>query len=121
MSQRVLVCGGRDFSDRDFVFRTLDAHHASNPFHVLIQGAASGADTLARLWAESKNIRVLNFPADWKRHGKSAGTMRNKQMLLVGQPDLVIAFPGGKGTADMMTQAMAKNVRVLQPPYTEPT
>ena len=121
MSQRVLVCGGRDFGDRAFVFRTLDAHHASEPFHVLIQGAARGADTYARNWAETHNIRCLSFPADWKRNGKAAGPIRNRQMLDVGQPDLVIAFPGGRGTADMVTQAMKNNVRVVQPAYTETT
>lgn len=47
MKQRVLVCGGRDYDDRDSLVTVLDAAHYANPIECLIHGAARGADTLA--------------------------------------------------------------------------
>ena len=56
------------------------------------------------------------FPADWIRHGRAAGPIRNEQMLREGCPDLVVAFhddPGlGRGTADMVRRALAAGVPV---------
>lgn len=114
---RVLVCGGRDFDDFNFVWHMLESFHLSNdgPISVLIHGAARGADTAAARWGQSEpSVRVVAYPADWKKHGKAAGPIRNKQMLDEGKPDLVIAFPGGKGTEDMVRRAKAIGVRVLR-------
>lgn len=107
MPVRVLVCGGRDYADHARVYQVLSHYHASNPFSVIIHGAARGADSLAGEWAEWAGVPVLPFPADWKMFGRAAGSMRNAQMLSQGKPDVVIAFKGGKGTADMCRQAKA--------------
>jgi hypothetical protein len=109
---RVLVCGGRDFSDRELLFDTLAALHAATPITALIHGAAKGADRLAGEWGESAGVPVLAFPADWKRYRNAAGPKRNAQMLAEGKPDLVVAFPGGTGTANMIGQATAAGVTV---------
>lgn len=73
----------------------------------IIEGEAKGADTLARLFGETIGIPVEKYPADWSKHGKAAGPIRNKQMLDEGKPDLVIAFmfPDSRGTANMVKQA----------------
>jgi hypothetical protein len=81
---------------------------------VLIEGEAPGADTLAREWATEQGIPVERYPADWNRHGKAAGPIRNRRMLVEGKPDLVVAFPGGRGTANMISQAEAAGVKVLK-------
>ena len=109
---RILVCGGRDYNDREFLFDQLDALDAAQGFKTVIHGAASGADTLAEEWANSRGKGLMAFPADWKRHGKAAGPMRNKSMLDFGRPELVLAFPGGKGTANMIAQAIKAQVPV---------
>lgn len=109
---RVLVCGGRDFADRDLLFHTLGAIHAATPFTALIHGAAKGADRLAGEWAESASVPIAAFPADWKRYRAGAGPKRNARMLVEGKPELVVAFPGGSGTADMIAQAEAAGVTV---------
>jgi hypothetical protein len=114
MQQRILVCGGRDYDDRDQLFRILDAAHLANPVILLIHGAARGADTLAADWALSRGILCQAYPADWAAHGNAAGPIRNRQMLEDGKPHLVIAFAGGKGTADMIRQAEAANVPVVR-------
>jgi hypothetical protein len=106
VARRVLVCGGRDFSDRALVFSELDKHSADwGPFEVVINGGATGADRWAREWAEARGILIVTFLADWKKFGPPAGPIRNQRMIDEGKPDLVIAFPGGAGTLDMMSKS----------------
>lgn len=112
---RLLVCGGRDFSDQAFVYESLDLVHARRPVVLLIHGGARGADTLAGEWAAALGVSVQVFPADWSRFGRRAGFLRNQQMLVEGHPDGVIAFPGGAGTRMMVQLAQAAGVPVWQP------
>jgi hypothetical protein len=109
---RILITGGRDFADRDMLYRVLDQLHAEHSFSVLIHGAAKGADRLAGEWAGARGVEVLALPADWKRHGRGAGLIQNRQML-EEKPDLLVAFPGGKGTADMVTVAKKAGLRTV--------
>jgi len=111
---RVLVCGGRDFNDHDRVFAVLDDVHQERWISEIIYGCATGADQLARDWARYRGRESTGFPADWKRHGKAAGPKRNTRMIEEGKPDLVIAFPGGKGTANMVAQARAAGIEVIE-------
>lgn len=77
----------------------------------IIHGCANGADTLAGKYAEQKGLTLVAKPANWKKHGKAAGFIRNTEMLKEG-PDLVIAFPGGKGTRMMIDIATKAGVDV---------
>ena len=130
MLHRVLVCGGRDYSDKARLFAILDHYHReAGSFECLIHGAASGADSLAGEWAVARAVPVLPFPAVWDdltthpvvtRHRRDgtpynvlAGSIRNTRMLREGSPTVVIAFPGGKGTADMVRKSHMANVPVL--------
>ena len=112
-TMRVLVCGGRDYADRDWLFQELDALRLARGVNVVISGCARGADTLGLEWAEARGIEVAPYPADWDRHRRAAGPIRNQQMLDEGKPDLVIAFPGGRGTADMVKRATAVGVETV--------
>jgi len=112
MLMKVLVTGGRDFSDTILLFETLDEIHSKTTITQVIHGAASGADTLANTWALQKKVPVESCPADWARYGRAAGPVRNKEMLEAG-PDLVVAFPGGKGTADMVKRARKAGLEVV--------
>lgn len=114
--RRVLVCGGRDYRNRENVYSTLRSLYESSPFDVVIHGAASGVDTFADEWAVAKGLGVISCPADWKKHGRAAGPIRNQSMLDVHTPHLVVAFPGGRGTADMVRRAKAAGVTVLLQP-----
>ena len=111
MSGRALVCGGRDYDDYAFVEQVLDFYGPDTVIH----GAARGADSLAGCWAAERGVTVEAFPANWHRDGRAAGPIRNVKMLADGRPDVVIAFPGGKGTEHMVKIAKAKGVQVLQP------
>jgi hypothetical protein len=107
---KVLVCGGRDYSDKDFVFQILD----ELPIELLIHGAARGADSLAGEWAAERRVPCMAFPAPWgSQRWRGAGPTRNGWMLAWGQPDVVVAFPGGSGTADMVRRAGLAEARVV--------
>lgn len=129
---RVLVCGGRAYANQHWIFTVLTCQHMLTPFTELIHGDAGnvrvttmpdgldyeytlGADKLAGKWAESVEIPVRVFRANWRLHGGAAGPIRNGQMLRDGKPDLVIAFPGGRGTANMIQQARAAGVKIYEP------
>jgi len=108
---KVLVCGGRDFTDKAWLWSVLDAKHLALPIRMIIQGEARGADTLAKEWAASNKVPCLSVPADWEAHGKRAGFIRNALMLTF-EPDLVLATPGGKGTNMMCVLAEKKGTPI---------
>lgn len=112
---RVLVCGGRGYKDYTYLCAALDSlEWERGNFSCVIHGAAQGADVLAGQWAKSRGRKVKVFPAEWSKHGKAAGPIRNAKMLEQGLPDLVVAFPGGVGTADMVARAKAAGVEVVE-------
>lgn len=111
---RLIVCGGRDFKNISRVNHVLQAVHAKRPITLLIEGGATGADRLARKWAISNNVPYKTVEADWKAHGKAAGPIRNGKMIHEEAADGVVAFPGGRGTADMVEQALENGLKVME-------
>lgn len=111
---RVLVCGGRDWTDTGAVYRALDKLRRTEQIDAIIEGNARGIDRIAGYWARRNRIDNLKFRADWNTHGKAAGAIRNQKMLDEGRPDLVVVFPGGRGTADMVRRAKAAGVSVIE-------
>jgi hypothetical protein len=109
---RVIVCGGRDFSDKHFLFSKLDEFHQNNNITTIIEGGANGADFLAKCWANTNGIECITVQADWKTHGKAAGPIRNSEMLKLN-PDVVIAFHGGAGTNNMLMQAKQNGIKSI--------
>jgi predicted Rossmann-fold nucleotide-binding protein len=130
VAKRILVCGGRAWgvyldSDteeqkataRDQVASVVSALDAVRRKHgeiVIVHGAAQGADTAAWVWAARCGVPMDIHRADWDKHGRRAGPIRNAEMLASGV-DAVVAFPGGRGTADMVAKARKSGVPVWLP------
>lgn len=110
----VLVCGGHAYRDREYVWRKLDDTRAAYGFSLLVNGGADCTDTFAAEWAYAHGVPVFTERADWKRYGAYAGHIRNAKMLEDWNPRLVIAFPGGPGTASMRIKAFLAGVPVLR-------
>ena len=110
---RVLICGGRDFTDRAELYAELDRLHAEYVFGTVIVGGVHGADALAIEWAQARGIATQAFTADRGAFGRKFGPLRNARMLAEGRPDLVVAFPGGRETANLVKQAKSAGVWVL--------
>ena len=115
MPVRIIVCGGRHFPDRRAVWRVLDHIHTYRSVAEIIQGeCATGADRYAREWALDYGIPLQGFAARWDLYGRRAGPMRNREMLAC-RPDGVVAFPGGRGTGDMIAAAGEAGIAVYLP------
>lgn len=116
---RALICGGRDFILFGRAFEFLDAHHARSPISLVVTGLdprkPRGADLMGDQWAQAKGIDRICFPPNWEGRGRPAGPYRNGLMLRIAVPEIVFAFPtGGPGTIDMMQQAKAAGVLVVE-------
>lgn len=116
----VLICGGRDCLDafnvieRDMMVEIEAALLRPVTISKIVHGGARGADEDAGRWAESEGIKSVAVPADWKKHGKAAGPIRNRRMLIDHSPDIVVALPGGRGTADMIRASEEFGVPVVR-------
>lgn len=136
--KRVLITGGRSFGwtaglnidapdylelysekmqERSFLVEVLNEFYEVYRFTDLCHGDAPGADKLAGEWCRQwdNDIAVHRYPANWIKYGKAAGPIRNREMLERFIPDVVLAFPGGKGTEDMKSVAREHGIRVLCP------
>jgi hypothetical protein len=109
---KVLVCGDRFWTDKDKIRARLAQLPAGT---IILHGAARGADSIAAGIAQSLGFEVRAFPADWNKHGKAAGPIRNREMLNE-KPDLVIAFhpnlAQSKGTKDTVGEAKRRGIPV---------
>jgi hypothetical protein len=123
MLLRLLICGGRN-QDEEEVANWLEKYALSIIKHKLnsskikisciIHGDAKGADRGGKLWAKRNKFVIREFPANWDQYGKAAGLIRNTQMLQEGKPNLIMAFSGGRGTANMIRQAKNANLPVIE-------
>lgn len=121
---RVLVCGGRKFTDAGRVFQVLDEIDTHRGIAVVIEGGQrtlnskreiiGGADYWANQWAEVRGREPVRIDAEWTRLGKAAGPIRNQRMIDEGKPDLVVAFPGGVGTMNMVTKARRAGIELIE-------
>ena len=120
---RVIIAGGRHFNDYEllqerclyYLSEKLKTHRV-----IIVSGHASGADTLGERFAEEHNLPCELHPANWSRHGRAAGPIRNAEMA--GVADALIAFWDGKsrGTANMIRLGQEKGLKVIVVQYQEP-
>ena len=108
---RVIVCGGRSFNSKAAAFCYLDSIHKLEPIATIIHGGARGADEIAFQWARDRGVNEVVYHADWAKHGRKAGPIRNNEMANSGA-DLCIAFSGGRGTEHMINMATSKGIEV---------
>lgn len=110
---KVIVAGGRNYSDYATVERSLDRLLANKSYSItIVSGAATGADALGERYAESRGYEIKRFPADWNALGKAAGPIRNAEMARYA--DALVAFWDGKsrGTASMIDLAKKHGLAV---------
>jgi hypothetical protein len=112
---KILICGGRNYKDQETVNEVMDdvVKHINPDDITVISGHARGADQLGEAWAKSRDLSLDLYPAKWETYGKSAGPKRNIEMLNTG-PDLVVAFPGGNGTAHTVRNAKERGIDVME-------
>ena len=107
---KLAIVGSRNFADPERLSRIVDK--VQGDITLIVSGGARGADTLAEYYAKKKAIPYLIFPADWDKHGKKAGILRNQD--IVDNADAMIAFlaPESKGTKDSIKRAQKKGIPI---------
>ena len=109
----ILICGDRNWTNLEVMVREMEL---LPKVATIVHGAARGADTMAGVIADSLGMTVVPFPADWKKYGRSAGPVRNREMFRKTDPDLVLAFhdniDASKGTKDMVNYARQQGCQV---------
>jgi len=108
---KLIIAGGRDCTLTEAHFTWLDT--LPNVTEV-VSGGARGADAGGEKWGTLRGLRVTTFPAQWGLHGRAAGPLRNEQMAKYA--DALAAFPGGRGTSDMMRRAKAHSLEIFTCP-----
>lgn len=112
---KVIIAGTRTFDNYpllcSFCDKCLSQKELTNDI-VIISGAAKGADTLGEHYARMKGFAVESHPADWEKHGRAAGPIRNAEMA--DTADALIAFWDGqsRGTANMIETARKKSLKI---------
>ncbi len=83
-------------------------------------GECRGPDMIGKYWAEENGIKVQEFPADWDRHGKAAGPIRNREMAEYA--DALILFWDGKsaGSSNMKLEMQKRKKPVYEVIFNEP-
>lgn len=121
---RILVCGGRHFSDYVLLEKTINGVIAESGCAdiEIVSGHCVGSDRLGELYAEKHNAQVKIFPAEWEKYGKCAGITRNKQMVNYisdFKNKIVIAFVSAdtKGTRNTIAFAKRANIRIIEREY----
>lgn len=110
---RVIIAGGRDFSDYQLLRKTLDNLLCNITEEItVVCGQAKGADTLGEQYAKERGYAVNYYPANWKLYGKRAGFLRNEQMAQ--NADALVAFWNGesRGTKHMIDLAKQHNLKI---------
>lgn len=111
---RIIVCGGRDYHDESLIREALTQIVQVYGVTEIVTGGARGADMLADGIADEIGLDRIIVPANWKKHGRGAGHIRNRRMLTEFKPRAVLAFPGGRGTRHMIEIAKAAGLPVHQ-------
>jgi len=105
------VCGGRNFTDKEYLYDILDRYDEKHGISWIVSGGAKGADTFAEQYAKDRQVRGYSvFVAQWEKFGRPAGYVRNA--LIVEMADVLMAFPtlDSKGTWDTIRKAQSKGI-----------
>lgn len=114
---KLIIAGGRDFKFGDNEIATLDNIWFYEKVTEVVSGGAPGADACGEKWADNNAIPVTRFDADWGKHGRAAGPIRNAEMAKYA--DAVALFPGGRGTDSMYNEAVKAGIQIFD--FREPT
>jgi hypothetical protein len=100
---KTIIAGGRDYQFGLYDVARLNHLLRVIPITEVVSGGARGTDREGELWADLNKLPIKRFPANWTKYGHAAGPIRNREMAKYA--DALVAFPGDRGTADMVAQA----------------
>lgn len=112
---KVIIAGSRSFAD----FEQMEYAMSKLPWKVeeVVSGCARGADTLGEKWAAKNGIPIAYFPAEWSKHGRSAGYRRNAEMAEYADAAVLFWDGSSKGTANMKSLMEKAGKQVVVIPF----
>jgi hypothetical protein len=118
----VVITGGRDFKDRQFVWDTMDAQAVILGIEQVVNGRApTGVDQFVHEWCKERGVPERPYPADWDTHEQAAGPIRNQEMI-DSEPEIerCLVFPGHTGTTDMARRCRKAGIERVFIDYYDP-
>lgn len=107
---KTIIAGGRDITEWFHLQEAIEAYW--NEITEVVSGGATGVDALGERFARECGIPIVQFKADWKRYGKMAGPMRNREMAEYAEALLAIWDGESRGTANMIEEATKRGLFV---------
>jgi hypothetical protein len=118
----VVITGGRDFRDKNFVWQQMDHYASELDITAVVNGRAkTGVDQFVHEWCKDRGIPERPYPADWDTHGEAAGLIRNQEMI-DSEPEIerCLVFDGGRGTTDMARRCRKAGIERVIINYYDP-
>jgi predicted Rossmann fold nucleotide-binding protein DprA/Smf involved in DNA uptake len=109
---RIIVAGSRDVTAKEVKY-ALQICPWIGFVSTVISGTACGADTFGERWAQERYINIVRYPAEWKKHGRSAGPIRNKVMAQNAEGLIAVWNGKSRGTLSMINLAMDYGLRIM--------
>jgi hypothetical protein len=106
---KVIIAGSRSITD----YKTVESAIKESKFEIteIISGGARGVDKLGELYAVNNNIKLTIMKADWDKHGKSAGYIRNQEMSEIAEAVIILWDGASKGTKNMLEVSIKKGLK----------
>ncbi len=102
---KTIIAGSRDFNDYRLLRKQVDYYRLhKNEITQVVSGCAKGADTLGEQYAEENGIEIKRFPADWNKHKRAAGPIRNRQMAEYADVLIAVWDGSSRGTKNMIDE-----------------
>ena len=102
---KTVIAGSRDFKDYNLLKSQLDYYRMhKNDITEVVSGCSKGVDMLGELYASEESIPVKQFPADWNKHNKAAGPIRNRQMAEYADCLIAVWDGASRGTKNMIDE-----------------
>lgn len=103
---KLIIAGTRSFNDYQLLENSiipmfLHISHLED-IEEVVSGCCSGADQLGEKWGKALYKKITRFPADWKKYGKAAGPIRNRQMAEYADQAIVFWDGSSKGALNMI-------------------
>ena len=111
---KTIIAGSRDFNDYNLLKSQLDYYRMhKNDITEVVSGCARGADTLGEFYANEQSIPVKQFPADWDKHKRASGPIRNRQMAEYADCLIAVWDGSSRGTKNMIDEMNKLNKPVF--------
>lgn len=112
---RCIIAGGRDIANVSVIFGAIATSGFAHEITEVVSASVPGVDEIGFMWArQMADVPVKEFPADWKKHGKAAGPIRNQQMAEYADALILVWDGKSKGSANMLMHAKNHGLRIYE-------